>query len=159
MPLSPGSGHCILSPCARRLLAEMIEFLYQTGEISGEAVFIDGTKTEACADKYTFVWKKSVSRNMEYREEGDEYLCKNGKRLTVSGVRKQKSRSGYERETTVYSCGECGGCPYKKECIRGTTAKSRWKKGTRTCRYPNSLRHTGKQIWNELPVKRAANCG
>jgi urease gamma subunit len=34
-------------------------------EISGEAIFIDGTKIETCANKYTFVWKKSVSRNLE----------------------------------------------------------------------------------------------
>lgn len=53
------------APYAQRLLAEMPEFLYRAGEISGEAVFIDGTKIEACANRYTFVWKKSVSRNME----------------------------------------------------------------------------------------------
>lgn len=31
-------------------------------EISKETVFIDGTKLESCANKYTFVWKKSVGR-------------------------------------------------------------------------------------------------
>ena len=33
------------------------------GEISGETIFIDGTKIEASANKYTFVWKKTVSKN------------------------------------------------------------------------------------------------
>lgn len=33
------------------------------GEISGENIFIDGTKIEACANKYTFVWKKAVTKN------------------------------------------------------------------------------------------------
>ncbi len=37
----------------------------KTGEISGETIFIDGTKIEACANKYTFVWKKAVTKNME----------------------------------------------------------------------------------------------
>ncbi len=27
-----------------------------------ETVFIDGTKLEACANKYTFVWEKSVGK-------------------------------------------------------------------------------------------------
>lgn len=31
-------------------------------ELSKETVFIDGTKLEACANKYTFVWKKSVGK-------------------------------------------------------------------------------------------------
>lgn len=53
------------APCAGRVMAEFSEFLYEMGEISGEAVFIDGTKIEACANKYTFVWKKAVTKNMQ----------------------------------------------------------------------------------------------
>ena len=30
--------------------------------LSKETVFIDGTKLEVCANKYTFVWKKSVGK-------------------------------------------------------------------------------------------------
>ncbi len=51
------------APCAKRILAEMSNFLYQLGEVSSEAIFIDGTKIEACANKYTFVWKKAVTKN------------------------------------------------------------------------------------------------
>lgn len=50
------------APCAEKILAEMSNFLYDIGEISGEAIFIDGTKIEACANKYTFVWKKAVTK-------------------------------------------------------------------------------------------------
>ena len=46
------------SPCAERILAEMSNALFDLGEISGETIFIDGTKIEACANKYIFVWKK-----------------------------------------------------------------------------------------------------
>lgn len=53
------------APCAERIMAEVTEFLHQLREITGETIFIDGTKIEACANKYTFVWKKSVSKNME----------------------------------------------------------------------------------------------
>ena len=48
----------------KKFLAEMTNFLYEIGEISGESIFIDGTKIEACANKYTFVWKKAVTKNM-----------------------------------------------------------------------------------------------
>lgn len=53
------------APCAEWILAEISEFLYQLGELSGETIFIDGTKIEACANKYTFVWKKATTKNLE----------------------------------------------------------------------------------------------
>ncbi|WXR62543.1 hypothetical protein WG909_04680 [Peptostreptococcaceae bacterium AGR-M142] len=46
-------------------MAEMVNFLYEIGEVLGDSIFIDGTKIEACANKYTFVWKKSVSKNLD----------------------------------------------------------------------------------------------
>ena len=51
------------APCAKRILAEMSNALFDLGEISGETVFIDGTKIEAATNKYTFVWKKAVTKN------------------------------------------------------------------------------------------------
>lgn len=53
------------APFSERIMAEMTNFLHDIGEISGDAIFIDGTKIEACANKYTFVWKKAVSKNLE----------------------------------------------------------------------------------------------
>lgn len=51
------------APCSQRIMAEMSNFLYDIGEINRDAIFIDGTKIEACANKYTFVWKKAVTKN------------------------------------------------------------------------------------------------
>jgi len=51
-------------PFAKEIFAQMIEILYDLGEISGENIFIDGTKIESCANKYTFVWKKAVTKNL-----------------------------------------------------------------------------------------------
>ena len=53
------------APCATRILSEASNLLYDMGEISGEAIFIDGTKIEASSNKYTFVWKKAVTKNMK----------------------------------------------------------------------------------------------
>ncbi|MBO5485225.1 MAG: IS1182 family transposase [Lachnospiraceae bacterium] len=44
------------------LFYQMVVRLADMGELSKETVFIDGTKLEACANKYTFVWKKSVGK-------------------------------------------------------------------------------------------------
>ncbi len=51
------------APCSKRILAEMSNALFDLGEVSGETIFIDGTKIEASANKYTFVWKKAVTKN------------------------------------------------------------------------------------------------
>jgi transposase len=53
------------APCSERIMAEMTNFLHDMGEISGDAIFIDGTKIEACANKYTFVWKKAITKSLE----------------------------------------------------------------------------------------------
>ena len=33
-------------------------------------------------------------------------------------MKKQKSKSGYESEVTVYECEDCKDCPYKEKCTR-----------------------------------------
>lgn len=51
------------SLCSKELLAKMTDLFYILGEISGKTIFIDGTKIESTANKYTFVWKKAVTKN------------------------------------------------------------------------------------------------
>ena len=51
------------APCAKRILAEMSNALFDLGEISCETVSIDGIKIEAAKNKYTFVRKKAVTKN------------------------------------------------------------------------------------------------
>ena len=53
-----------LSQCSRQIMSEVGTILLDLGEISGENIFIDGTKIESVANKYSFVWKKAVSKNM-----------------------------------------------------------------------------------------------
>ena len=49
------------------LLYQMVQLLVTHGEISFEksAVFIDGTKIEANANRYSFVWKTAVTKNQK----------------------------------------------------------------------------------------------
>ena len=51
-----------LADACEDLFYQMVRHLAQAGELSKETVFIDGTKLEACANKYTLVWKKSVGK-------------------------------------------------------------------------------------------------
>ena len=52
-----------LSQCSSNILAEVSNILYELGEISGRHIFIDGTKIESVSNRYTFVWKKAVTKN------------------------------------------------------------------------------------------------
>ena len=52
------------SQCSKRILTESTWLLRRLGEVGAETVFIDGTKIEANANKYTFVWKKAVNKNL-----------------------------------------------------------------------------------------------
>ena len=51
------------------LFNQLIGQLHDMGEIEFKNVFIDGAKIEANANKYTFVWKKSVNKNELKLEE------------------------------------------------------------------------------------------
>ena len=59
------------------LLNQMVKLLVDCGEISFEesAVFIDGTKIEANADRYSFVWKTAVD---VYKRQGIEKVQNGG---------------------------------------------------------------------------------
>lgn len=50
-------------PCALSLLSQMTEFLHDLGQVTQSEVFLDGTKIEANANRYTFVWKKAVTKH------------------------------------------------------------------------------------------------
>ena len=65
-------------------------------------------------------FKKDISKreNMGYDEKADTYTCHAGKSLLPLFIKKQKSKSGYESEVTVYECEDCRGCAYKEKCTR-----------------------------------------
>jgi transposase len=64
-----------LSQCSRQIMSEVGAILLDLGEISGENIFIDGTKIESVANKYTFVWKNTVSKNMIKLGEKISVFC------------------------------------------------------------------------------------
>ena len=63
-----------LSQCAEELFFQLVEKLADYGEIRYEHLFVDGTKIEANANKYSFVWKKSTTN----------YEARNNKKLEAA---------------------------------------------------------------------------
>ena len=44
-------------------MAQMTKFLIELEQVTATEVFIDGTKIESAANRYTFVWRKAVSKH------------------------------------------------------------------------------------------------
>ena len=51
-----------MTECADELFSQLVHHLHELGEIRFEHLFVDGTKIEANANKYSFVWKKSTNK-------------------------------------------------------------------------------------------------
>ena len=51
-----------LSECGDEIFYQLVKKLSAIGEIKLEHLFVDGTKIEANANKYSFVWKKSTTK-------------------------------------------------------------------------------------------------
>ena len=54
-----------MSEYGEDLLVQMARKLEVAGLLSFENVFIDGTKMEANANRYSFVWRKTTKKNYE----------------------------------------------------------------------------------------------
>ncbi len=60
-------GH--LAESIESLFYQFVEKLYEMEEVKFKNLFVDGTKIEAYANKYTFVWKKAVEKNLAKLEK------------------------------------------------------------------------------------------
>ena len=47
------------------LLTEFVKLLFEEGHVDLKTLYIDGTKIESAANRYTFVWRKSVEKNQK----------------------------------------------------------------------------------------------
>ena len=58
-----------LSEAMEGLFYQFVNKLHEIGEIKFKNLFVDGTKIEAYANKYTFVWKSAVEKNLAKLEK------------------------------------------------------------------------------------------
>lgn len=73
-----------------------------------------------------------LAENMIYPEFGDLYICHAGKVLYHEYEKKQRTKSGYLRKTSVYKCEDCRGCPYKEKCIKKGNSNTPIEERTKT---------------------------
>ena len=52
-----------------KLFSQVVTLLIDMGQITLEEQYVDGTKIESAANKYIFVWKKTVEKNNAKLEE------------------------------------------------------------------------------------------
>ena len=58
-----------LKESCEELFGQLANLLLESGEVSGKNLFVDGTKIESRANKYTFVWKKAVGKHEARMQE------------------------------------------------------------------------------------------
>lgn len=58
-----------LKDSIEEIFVSTVRLLNRKGYVSLEKYFVDGTKIESAANKYTFVWKKAVEKNEKKLDE------------------------------------------------------------------------------------------
>ena len=84
-----------LSEVIEGLFYQFVNKLYEMGEVKFKNLFVDGTKIEAYANKYTFVWKSAVEKN----------LAKLEKKITVL-LSVLWERYGFSEDISIEDCYE-----------------------------------------------------
>ena len=59
-----------------------VKLLNKKGYVSLEKYFVDGTKIESAANKYTFVWKKAIEKNEKKLDEKLKVFLKDIEEIT-----------------------------------------------------------------------------
>jgi transposase len=83
------------------VFAAVLDLLVKEGYIKLEHYFLDGTKIEANANRYTFVWKKAVNKHHAKLQEKVKDLFEKIEELEKEEDRQYGGRDLPEREGTV----------------------------------------------------------
>ena len=119
------TGRC--AAAVEDLFYQYIQLLEEQGETDHKSVFIDGTKIESRAGRYTFTWRGTAEKNLEKTKQKVLELtgCKTLSQLQtllsnkaegitfVSGKGKHKTEEQREWEATDYLCQQW--CKYEEQ--------------------------------------------
>ena len=78
------TGRC--AEAAEDLFYQYVNLLEKQGETDHKTVFVDGTKLESCAGRYTFCWRGTVEKHLERIKE---------KVFRLTGLKKQQALQEY----------------------------------------------------------------
>lgn len=83
----------VLPEVARELFGQLQHYLNGQGEIDYSHLFVDGTKQEANANRYSYVWRKSVEKRLaRLREKAAALLGIPAREMTLDGLWEAVSR-------------------------------------------------------------------
>ena len=102
-----------LKDSIEEIFVSTVKLLNRKGYVSLEKYFVDGTKIESAANKYTFVWKKAVEKN---ERTFIPHLENVQKRLGCK-FKFAIADAGYGSEEN-YDCENCEGCPFRELCTK-----------------------------------------
>ena len=71
-----------LKDSIEEIFVATVKLLNKKGYVSLEKYFVDGTKIESAANKYTFVWKKAVEKNEKKLDEKLKVFLKDVEEIT-----------------------------------------------------------------------------
>ena len=94
----------VLKDTIEVIFIDLVKLLYNKGYISLENYFLDGTKIESAANKYTFVWKKATDTNDAKLDEKLKVIIKDIEALTEKENEQYGDKDfSEEGDTTVTS--------------------------------------------------------
>jgi transposase len=97
--------------CVNHLFVQVVELLAETGQVSLDVQYMDATRIESVASKYTFVWRKSTEPNRRKLEEKirnvlqiDEGIAQDHAAETDSGTSPVDSASLMKMTDKINAC-------------------------------------------------------
>ncbi len=83
------------------LLTQFVQILIEENHVNLKSIYIDGTKMEAIANCYTFVWRKSVEK---YQTKLKERMIKEFVLSTESTLKEVQSKVNFEFRQISNNC-------------------------------------------------------
>ena len=125
---------------------------YMYLEKNGQIAFIKPANYELSKKRkyHTDIGRKE---NMGYDELEDYYICKNQKKLVLARTKKEKSKTGYVSEKSIYICEDCSGCPYKSACIKGNNSKTPLEERTKSIQVSKQFQETRNKCLERITSK------
>ena len=90
-------GQRLVEAELQSIFSEVVLLLCEEGLLSLKEIYTDGTKVEACANRYTFVWGKAIETNRQHIKAQLEELWQYAQRITKEELDDDNDPSGWKK--------------------------------------------------------------
>jgi hypothetical protein len=105
-----------LNGVLKEIFSQVVFLLKENGHITLKEAYLDGTKIEAIANRYTFVWGRSIKKkqskntkttpyrieNLHYDEKNDNYTCPKGQQMGFMKEKTKITNNGFRQIKRFY---------------------------------------------------------